>query len=319
MPALARLLFSLVTLTGGWYALFVSPALSGAPTAAAEMTPEAPDRGGPSGGSRANGPATPADAELVALLETSNAALTAERWNEALAPTKALVDRYPGQHVYLSRLAGVYRNLGRPSDEAATWELFMDRSPLPAEACPFIGHAYRRLGRLNDAVAAFERCAAADPLNAELAFFVGLGHEWSTKFDAAETWYRKATEMSPPHYDSLVGLARINLHRNRLDTAVAEARKVLTDVPLHVDSLLVAGLAEQRADHRREARQYLEKAVGLAADYFDVQLALGMVDYSDQRYREAHDRFATALRLDPSRRAEVQPWLDRAAVAKAAP
>jgi tetratricopeptide (TPR) repeat protein len=319
MPALARLLLALGTLTVGWYALFVSPVLSGEPTAAAQMPPATPVPGSPSRAPSAGGQSKPEDAELAAMLERSNAALTAERWNEALAPTKALVDRYPGQHVYLARLAGVYRNLRRPADEAATWELYMDRSPLPAEACPFVGHAYRQLGRYDDAVHAFERCAAADPLNAELAFFVGLGNEWSTKFDAAEEWYRRAMEMSPPHHDSRVGLARINLHRNRLDKAVEEARKVLADVPLHADSLLVAGLAEQRAGHGAEARRYLEQAVELAADYFDVQLALGMLDYSDRRYREAHDRFATALRIDPSRRDEVQPWLDRAAAAKAAP
>ena len=94
---------------------------------------------------------------------------------------------------------------------------------------------------------------------------------------------------------------------------------MLEQSPTHVDAALVAGLAEQRAGHRIEARTYLEKAASLAENYFDVQLALGVLDYSESRYREARDRFETVARLDASRRDEVQPWLDRTASAKGAP
>jgi hypothetical protein len=57
----------------------------------------------------------------------------------------------------------------------------------------------------------------------------------------------------------------------------------------------------------------------VAQDYFDVQLSLGILDYGESRYREARDRFELAARLDPSRRDEVQPWLDRTASLKAPP
>ena len=64
----------------------------------------------------------------------------------------------------------------------------MDRSPLPGEACPYIGYAYRKLGKYDQALAAFERCYDADTRNAELAFFVGLGNEWMSKFETAGEW-----------------------------------------------------------------------------------------------------------------------------------
>jgi Flp pilus assembly protein TadD len=84
-------------------------------------------------------------------------------------------------------------------------------------------------------------------------------------------------------------------------------------VPEHVDGLLVAGLAQQRAGKRREARVHLEKAATLSDDYFDVQLALGVLDYSESRFAEARKRFETAHALDARRRDEVQPWLERTA------
>jgi tetratricopeptide (TPR) repeat protein len=315
MPALARLVLALVTLTGGWYALFVSPALSGAAAGAVVASPA----GGADAAPTASAAVAAGDAELDALQVRSRDHFVAEQWAEALEPTDQLVTRFPGQHVYMARLAEIYRKLGRPADEAATWEAFMDRSPLPAEACPFIGHAYRKLGKYDQALAAFSRCFEADPRNAELAFFVGLGHEWVSRYDTAQEWYARAIDMAPPHYDSEVGLARIQLHRSRLDQALGQARAVLRHMPTHVDAVLVAGLAEQRAGHRAEARTYLEKAATLSEDYFDVQLALGVLDYTESRYREARGRFEIASRLDASRRDEVQPWLDRTASVKVTP
>ena len=324
MPALARLVLAVTTLAGGGYALFVSPALSG-------TTPAPPIRATAAAGTTARPPAAapaavtpttetaPDDGELDALLVRSREAVGAERWTAALEPTRQLVTRNGGQDVYLARLAEIYRRLGRPADEAATWEVFMDRSPAPADACPFIGHAYRKLGKYELAVRAFERCYEADPQNAELAFFVGLGNEWASRLDTGQEWYERASSLAMPHLDSEVGLARLQLHRSRFDLALDGARAVLEQAPTHVDALLVAGLAEQRAGHRTEARIYLEKAAALSETYFDVQLALGMLDYSDSRFGEARERFAIAARLDPSRRDEVQPWLERTASAKGEP
>ncbi len=314
MPAAARLLLALATLLGGWYALFVSPALSGTPAVATAAVDTA----------TAGSAATPGtgdaagldDAALDALLVRSRETFAAGQFAESLEPTGQLVARFPGQHVFLARLAQTHGKLGQFADEAATWERFMDRSPLPAEACPSIGHAYRKLGNYKEALAAFERCFEADTRNAELAFFVGLGNEWLSRFETAQEWYERAIAMAPPHYDSEVGLARLELHRNHLENALDRARAVLRNAPTHVDAVLVAGLAEQRAGRRVRARTYLEKAAVLSEDYFDVQLALGVLNFSDSRYEDARSRFEIASRLDATRREEVQPWLERTADVK---
>lgn len=300
-----RLVLAAGTLTAFWYGLFVSTAVndrsSGARSASA-----------PAAAQDVKGGATDA-ATFDALLVASREAFTAGQWQEALGPTKALVERFPGQHVYAARLAEIYNKLEQPANEAAAWETFMDRAPLPAEACPFIGYAYRRLGKDDLALGAFERCFASDTKNAELAFFVGLANEWLGKFTPAQEYYERAIAIATVHYDSEVGLARLRLHRNQLADALSRVMKVLRKVPEHVDGLLVAGLAEQRAGKRKEARAHLEKAVTLSEDYFDVQLALGVLDYSESRFAEARKRFETAHALDARRREEVQPWLERTA------
>lgn len=315
MPAPLRLLLALATLTTFWLALFVSTAVNSAPVAAAAPTAAAAASG-------AGGP-TAADAEADAalidgLLVESREAFSSGRWQDALEPTKAIVARFPGQHVYLARLAEVYNKLERPQDEAAAWELFMDRAPLPAEACPAVGNAYRRIGKYDLALNAFERCFQADTKNAELAFFVGLGNEWLTRFGPAEEYYGRAIAIATSHFDSEVGLARLRLHRNQLAEALSRAQAVLKRSPKHVDALLVAGLAEQRAGHRGEARVHLERAATLSDDYFDVHLALGVLDFSESRLADARKRFELANKLDPKRNEEVRVWLERTAGVKAA-
>ena len=318
-PAL-RLGLAVSTLVTFWLGLFVSNAVNTGPALSASANlPSTPASEGVPAGTLAAPPAnTDADAAAIdGLLVASREAFTTERWRDALEPTKAIVERFPGQHVYLARLAEIYNKLERPKDEAATWELFMDRAPLPAEACPSVGNAYRRIGQYDKALSAFERCFAADTKNAELAFFVGLGNEWLTKFDAAQHYYERAIHMATTHFDSEVGLARLQLHRNKLPDALKRATAVLRRAPTHADALLVAGLAEQRAGHRREARVHLEKAATLSKDYFDVHLALGVLDYTESRYAEARKRFEIANKLDPKRSEEVRPWLERTSGKKA--
>ncbi len=315
MPAVLRLVLAVTTLAVFWLALFVSNAANTPPVA--PVTASA-DPAGAAGTPAPTAADTEADAARIdSLLVESRDAFASERWQDALEPTKAIVARFPGQHVYIARLAEIYNKLERPADEAATWELFMDRAPLPAEACPAVGNAYRRIGKYDLALKAFERCFEADTKNAELAFFVGLGNEWLTRFGPAEEFYQRAITIATTHFDSEVGLARLRLHRNQLAEALTRASAVLKKSPKHVDALLVAGLAEQRAGHRAEARVHLERAARLSDDYFDVHLALGVLDYSESRFPDARRRFEHASKLDPKRNEEVRVWLERTAKVKA--
>lgn len=260
--------------------------------------------------------AAPADAPRSAADEhardqASRSAMTTESWDDALAMTLDLITRYGEQPDYLARLAEIYNRMHRATDETATWERFMAVSPDPERACPMIGRAYRGLAQYDQAIDAFLRCLAADPANVKLVYFAGLGYEWAGQLPAARQYYTRAIAMAPPGHDYRVSLARLDLHQGKLDDARDRATAVLAQVPTHTEGALVAGLAEQRAGHKVGARTYLELAARLAPEYFDVRLALGILDYTESRVPQARGHFEAAFLSDPSRRAEVQPWLDR--------
>ncbi len=261
---------------------------------------------------------TPIDGTAVSAAERTDDAraireLDAEQWEEALAHTLTLVQRFGERPAYLARLATLYNRLHRPVDEVAQWERFMAVSPRPAQACPALGKAYRGLGQYEEAISAFTRCLASDTESALLVYYLGLGYEWAGDFGQARQAYSRAAAMATPGYEPRVALARVNLHENALTAARDGAASVLAQVPTHVEAALVAGLAEQRAGRRVEARRYLELAARLSPEYFDVRLALGILEFSEDHVPAARGHFEAAFLADPGRRADVQPWLDRTA------
>jgi tetratricopeptide (TPR) repeat protein len=260
---------------------------------------------------KASSNAPRSEADERARDEASRRAVVSEAWDAALTQTLDLVALYGERPDYLARLAAIYHRMHRPSDETAAWERFMAVSPHPDRACPMVGRAYRGLGQYEDAIAAFLRCLAAEPGNVQLVYYTGLGYEWAGQLPAARQYYTRAAAMAPPGHDYRVSLARLDLHQGRLDEARNRAAAVLAQVPTHTEGALVAGLAEQRAGHNAAARKYLELAAQLSPEYFDVRLALGILDYAESRVGAARRHFEAAFLSDPARRAEVQPWLDR--------
>lgn len=257
----------------------------------------------------ADAPRSPAD--RIAREAASLHAMKTEAWDDALALTLDVLDRYGELPDVIARLAEIYHRMHRDTDETATWERFMRVSPHPDRACPMVGRAYRGLSQYDAAIAAFLRCLAADPTSVKLVYFAGLGYEWAGQLATARQYYRRAVAMAPPAHDYEVSLARLDLHEGHLKEARDRAAAVLVQVPTHTEAALVAGLAEQRVGHKAGARHFLERAAALAPEYFDVRLALGILDYSDSRIAQARGHFEAAFLSDPSRRAEVQPWLDR--------
>ena len=252
-----------------------------------------------------------ADVEAEEWMVASREAFSNTRWEDALAPTRALVERFPSQQVYSDRLARIYYGLGRSADEAAAWEQFVKTSPTPEDACPAIGHAYLRAGDRQASVRAFERCKDFDPTNGELWSFLGRAYQRERRHDEALKAFQEGVRVDPLHSDSRIGLAGAWLIRNDASEALAVIEPAIERVADNPDVHLMHGLALQRLGRREAARTALERAAALSDTYVDVQVALGVLDFTDRRFPDARARFTRALELDPGRRLELQVWLER--------
>ena len=77
------------------------------------------------------------------LQEESLSLIAAGRDAEALPLVKQLHEAYPGNHVYLARLAEIHQRSGEWQGCVDAWEAYLKVSPTPWEAFPVLGDAYR--------------------------------------------------------------------------------------------------------------------------------------------------------------------------------
>jgi tetratricopeptide (TPR) repeat protein len=249
--------------------------------------------------------------EVDGLLVASRERYYAGDDGAALAPTEALVARFPGQHVYLERLAFIYQHLGRHREEAATWQRFMERSPTPWDACPALARAHSAAGDEAAALAAYGSCWTVAPWDADAAFFLGLAHERRGESPQALDMYRRSLAIDPAHSDAELGLARLELHAGRFDAARDLAQGVIARVPVHADAHLIVAQAAQRSGDVATARQHFEGTLAIEEKYFDAHVGLGLVELSVGNRRAARRHFERAAALDPRRVGELSTWLER--------
>ncbi len=121
----------------------------------------------------ASPPQDAVEAQLQQDIQSSLALFNAGRFADALAPTERLVTHAPEQQLYHERLALIFQQLERPSDEVREWEAMMATSPTPIDACPMVAEAYRRANREDLALTAFERCATLQPVNPDFHVYLG--------------------------------------------------------------------------------------------------------------------------------------------------
>ena len=253
------------------------------------------------------------DADVEKWLALSNDAYAAGRYADALEPTSRLVARFPLQQAYAERLARIFGKLNRPADEAAAWERFIDVSPTPIDACPAIGDAYARAGQPQKSLEALQRCVSFDPRNSEQLFFLGRAYEHAGRTADAMARYSEAAatrsvecrhpaRSRPPCPSRRQVGRRETGSRRRADALSGQRRRAAA-------GRTRGGAAEPPAGR---SGRISSARLSAAPDYVDAHIALGRVEAGAGRRAEARRHFERALELDPSRRAEIAVWLERA-------
>ena len=232
------------------------------------------------------------------LVDRARTLMRAGKYEEALAPVRTLHDTDPHSHIYALQLADIYRVLRNPRDEARYLEEFLRLSPTPVEACPRIGEVYWEQGLAKQSLDAYERCAAFDENDPEAVFYLARAYEWSERYDEAQRGYERGIELDARNLDMHVGLARLELRRGHTAGARTRALSVLHQAAENVDAMLIMGVSFQREGNRREAREYLERGLGITDTSADFHLALGILDEEDNRAEQALRHYSRSIALD---------------------
>lgn len=176
----------------------------------------------------AAGPGSP---DLDRALVASREAYAAGRFEEALAPTLAIVEALPGQPMYLERLARTYQALGRRGDEARTWEAFVESSAVPIEACPMLPEAHRAAGDDEAALAATERCVSFDPKNVDMLLALGQAYVRAGRRADARRVLEEGAAYAPRYADYALVLGVLAFADDRVADARAHFERFLALAP----------------------------------------------------------------------------------------
>lgn len=228
------------------------------------------------------------------------------KWARALPPTLKLHEAYPESHIYIAELAEIYHHLYRYREEAAMWEAFWMRAPLPIEACPQIGDAYQAQGLAKQAIGALERCLALEPESPDQMFYLAHELERNGEMERAAAVYAHGLEVKPDNPDLAIGLARVRLRQGKYAESRSLAGSVIKRTPNSPDALLVLGLVSTREGHRAEARNYLERGVRAADGYVDLHLALANLAEQDANLDAAIVQYRRVAELDKNNSEAVQ-------------
>ena len=201
-----------------------------------------------------------------------------KKFQEAREPLQTLHEAFPDSHIYHHDLAEVHHALGEYAEEAAMWELFLQHSPTPVEACPQISNAYEALGKREDAFRATRKCWEYDTTNSDSIFYYAHELERRGRTEEARDLYAKGHEVAPEYPDISVGLARTLSSTGQNQQARKLVDAVLKKSPNNVDALVAAGLIYARAGLRPSALRYLREARKLSPGYREVEVLLAGIN-----------------------------------------
>jgi tetratricopeptide (TPR) repeat protein len=250
---------------------------------------------------RATPPETGMPVKAVAALAAEvDGLIRTERLVDAIPGLETLLARNGSNDYYLLLLARAYGAAKRPSDAVPLWQRFMDRSPVPLEACPEFPRQYEALGRRDDAIAAFERCLALEPANTDNGLNLALAYERAERTEEALKLYRDFAASVPHYLDFTIGAARLELRTGEVDAAHARITRVVDAHPEHSDAWLVLGMARELKKDLSGAAEALERGAGLAPADLDFYLILGRVAEQRGRLDEAKRWYTELVTRDPA-------------------
>jgi len=206
-----------------------------------------------------------------------------EQFEPASKSVGMLLAQEPGNHEYIRMAAEIFHGLGRYGDEAKQWEQFLEKAPLPVEACPQIGLAYQKDSRAAEAQHAFERCYDLDPANPDFMLYLALAMEHKGNFMRAAELYASGIQTSPGYLDLHIGLARAQMQMGKLDQASQRILQVLAKDPSNSDALFVAGVTRLRAGDYPGAHRYLDQGARLSPNSEDFRTALNQLKRAEGR------------------------------------
>ncbi len=176
-------------------------------------------------------------------------------------------------------------------------------NPNDTEALMNLALVYRNANRLDEAIHQFERGLDVEPDNVRLHLALGETHQQNGDLDAAIASFARAAELAPDMVVIHGSLSAMYEQAGRIPEAMDAAREVLRIDPANPLGYSTLGALYMSQGDLTAAIQHYERALSLNPEPYVARIAwyeLGHARVQQERYAEAVEAFATALKVDPT-------------------
>ncbi|WP_083901561.1 tetratricopeptide repeat-containing sulfotransferase family protein [Azospirillum sp. B4] len=203
-----------------------------------------------------------------------------------------------------NNLGIILQEAGKLEDSLSCLERVVALQPNYAEAHNNLGNTLKRMGRLDQARQRYEYALNLAPAYAEAqSNLANLLNDLGRPDDALAA-ARKAIDLNPRLSDAYINAAAVELGRNRNEDALRWIDALLSYAPLHAGALTVRATALRHLERLEEALADARRAVAAQADNGEAQNVLGEVLQALGQHEEAlvaFDKAAKSLGFAPEK------------------
>ncbi|TWB24991.1 tetratricopeptide repeat-containing sulfotransferase family protein [Nitrospirillum bahiense] len=193
-----------------------------------------------------------------------------------------------------NNLGIILQEAGKLEDSLTCLERVVALQPNYAEAHNNLGNTLKRMGRLDQARQRYEYALNLAPAYAEAQSNLANLLNDLGRPDEALAAARKAIDLNPRLSDAYINAAAVELGRNRNEDALRWIDALLSYAPLHAGALTVRATALRHLERLEEALADARRAVAQQADNGEAQNVLGEVLQALGQHDEALAAFDKA-------------------------
>ncbi len=162
--------------------------------------------------------------DLKEMLNNGNALFEAQKYEEAAAAFKAILEKYPDAYLIHKNIGNCYFSQEKYEEAEAYYLKVLEKDPRNYEAMLLIGNTYANRGQTEKALEWYARIEFEKIDDPIVLYNVGTNYYNNSRFGEALKYYRRAIDLQPEFTDGLyqLGLTYLNTGNNPEAIAVFE-------------------------------------------------------------------------------------------------
>ena len=192
-----------------------------------------------------------------------------------------------------------YIQAGQVQEAEKSLKATLRSNPKDAAALYYLGSLHISGGQFEKGASHLRKAIRLGLENADIFNNLGAACVELGRSDEAEAAFKKALELRPDMATARFNMARL-LTRSDLKAAIEQYEEVIDQHPDYFEALInLSELYVREGTHIESARLYLDRALGLAPERFEVHRALAQVLYNTGMVSTAAVSAEEAIRIAP--------------------